>query len=99
MDLSKAERRALWESAEQWLRRWEGKLEEDDCACCDYATSRATVLERACDWCPIYRYTGYRHCVGTPYTAWFNARNATEEKLAAEREYVFLVSLALGENP
>lgn len=100
---------ALWASIEHWLENWQDPDQAnpmgDTCPCCE-----AFYDAHGCKRCPIYQHTGESDCDGTP---WDQARNTWRKYLTAsdpknrpsreevqasfEREYRFLVELALGE--
>lgn len=110
IDHTPKQTQALWASAAHWLDNWQDPLHAKTtarhCACC-----RAFLRENACHGCPICEYTGQDFCRDTP---WSDAAEAVDSLEAGrspmqdlidrarediEREYRFLVSLALGEHP
>jgi hypothetical protein len=98
---------ALWKSAEHWL--WDNclgslsdhSISETACACCNL------WHDPFCEGCPISQYTKKVDCGDTFYdlaASRMEAVSLADEYEpafleAAEAEYRFLVSLALGEEP
>ena len=105
MHMTKKQQEALWLSIEHWLKNWEkpesARIFTSDCECCNKFKELNECWE-----CPIKQYTGYDMCFDTPYSATLHTRNVwiikpskeNFEKMRAsfEREYAFLVQLALG---
>ena len=94
---------ALWQSAEHWLMdnlsKDQSKIHygSGSCACC-----QLWINQFECEDCPIAAYTENYTCRGTPYDQALQAyidNNPDEFHNAATTEYIFLVTLALGENP
>ena len=85
-----------------------------DCACCEGVFSEQDDDDDplgTCQDCPIAQYTNIDGCNGTPWhdaaqairevkgLVMFKTTTKEEAMRAVEKEYRFLVSLALGETP
>lgn len=89
--------KTLWASAEHWLKNWQyacgdetvnWSVSADYCACCQL------YFSNSCAGCPIQEYTSEPFCKATPYE-----EASRYSPHSVEREYRFLVCLALGEDP
>ncbi len=107
MKLSPTDQENLWISAEHWLETYHdpanAKIDRASCKCCQAAEGPNATP--SCNGCPIFLYTGKVDCLDTPYgdakeEHYYRVRNNyVRFQAAAAKEYTFLVSLALGENP
>ena len=97
-----------WEAAQHWLENWEqgvyaADIYSDSCVFCNEYLHTATGK---CYGCPVKEVTGLDLCQGTPWVGCNrnrllskcgNTAAAGEFKIDSEKEYRFLVCLALGD--
>ena len=79
----------------------EGRVPEIDISCLSCACCRAERVKSDCLGCPIAWYSGYRHCVGTPWREVYFALESYTHKPSLDTgrtlldacimEYFFLV--------
>jgi hypothetical protein len=76
----------------------DARISYKDCPLChkfhEYYNAKNREAERSCMGCPIYEYSGFRFCQGTPYEQAEVQREDYEDleafKIAAQREVDFL---------
>ena len=105
-DFTTSQIMALWESAEHWLENCAAsglsgiQVSGRACACCQIWNP--PPFKNGCVGCPIMQFTGQSHCYNTPYRFALSClRYGTLNEFIdeSEREYKFLVCLALGDKP
>ena len=103
---------SAWHWLENWEAAVDGRLNDvhiwgETCPCCKLWMDLSPFADiSTCYGCPIQQFTGAHNCNGTPWARvnyQFQSCKCdidTEDlEEACEREYKFLVCLALGENP
>ena len=90
---------ALDKSLEKWRKLSRGEGEDmgiKNCALC------RLFWDESCFGCPVYEYSGFPECEGTPYMdGWFHRYNDTfpltvrneGDRSAARKEYRFLLKV------
>lgn len=107
----KRSERLTWESVEHWLSNCNdpenATFSSGFCPLCWAYTYTYSPLGRPCYKCPVFKFTGQPGCRGTPWVEVSSTFpdplvSSPEEKqayvAALEKEYRFLVCLALGDK-
>ena len=103
--MKKKTKTALEESIKKWEKNTEATVWDDvlisreDCALCDlFNGPKQQTTKSFCKGCPVYKKTGQKFCVGTPYidvydmVEWRDELNETDKE-NIKKEVEFLKSL------